>query len=74
MNLINCHVTKVISVQEFDANTKWGLPEGHILYGRTYVEFTVEYWDDGGQQKKPEQLIFEKGTEPDIKPGYVFQH
>jgi len=74
MNLIDCHVTKVISVREFNATEEWKLVKGDWGFGNVYTEFMVEYWDDGGQQKKPEQLIFERGTEPDVKPGYIFQH
>jgi len=72
MNLIDGHVTEVISVKEFEANAVWNLEEGDMLYGKVYTRFTVAYTDMGGTHTT--YLDFEKGTEPDIKPGYVFQH
>ena len=72
MNLIDAHVTEVLERKEFDANTVWKLKEGDTLYGKTFVQITVSYWDDGGDNVT--DLIYEKGTEPDVKPGFVFQH
>lgn len=72
MNVIDFHVTEVLSRREFDPAVEWGVTEGDSLYGKTFVEFKVKGWDDGGVSE--EVLYFEKGKEPDIKPGYVFQH
>ena len=72
MNLIAGHVIEVLKVEEFKADIVWKLKEGDMLYGRVYTRFTVKYTDEGGTHIT--YLDFEKGTEPDVKPGYIFLH
>jgi len=72
VNLIDGHVTKVLNKREVEAATEWRLIEGDKLFGKKYTVYEVEYWDDGGTDTK--ELWFEKGKEPNVKEGYVFQH
>ena len=67
MNLIDGHVTKVLSepiLQTYEKEDK------KLIY---WWEVEVEYWDDGGTDiKKLSFSTEEKARE--VKEGYVFQH
>jgi hypothetical protein len=59
MNLVDCCVTKVLGKKEVTSTS-----------GKVYVVIDVEY-DSWGATSNT-QLVFEKGTEPDVQVGYKF--
>lgn len=67
MNLIDCHVTKILSKLKYIATEDWG-----EFAGTVYDIFEVEYWDDGGISST--QLWFREDENKEIDVGYVFQH
>ena len=67
MNLIDGHVTKVISKKQFTQPEDWSFP------GKIHDIFTVEYWDDGGGGRVKD-LWFDADKNIDIQVGYVLQH
>lgn len=72
MNLIDAHVTKVLGKRNIDANKEWNLSANDALYGRQYTIVTVEYVDMGGSGTT--DLWFARDKEPNIEPGFIFQH
>lgn len=64
MNLIDYHVTKVIST-----------PIKRTLdNGKNYWKVLVEYWDDGGPNQTMNLIFFNEKEANDVKVGYVGQH
>lgn len=66
MNLIDAHVIRVISKRTFIPPKDWNTD-------KVFTILKVEYWDDGEDDQVTE-LWYEKGKEPDVKKGFVFQH
>ena len=66
MNLIDGHVIRVIDRRIFIPPKEWDTD-------KIYTIFEVEYWDEGTDSSITE-LWYEKGKEPDVKEGFVFQH
>lgn len=63
MNLIDFHVTKILSEPE-QVHADWG----------TYWKVLVEYWDDGGDDQQKVLTGSTEGFIKSIQPGYVGQH
>lgn len=64
MNLIDFHVTKVLSNPEKKTSES----------GKEYWLTEVEYWDDGGSGQKMKVMTFSEDQAKMVVAGYVGQH